>query len=102
MLFVEVVYWEVNWSYSSLLVVLAHQRPVRASMVDVDLRLNIEYARDASFLHGLRVLFKLRVRTDEYIGVAYFVEGEPADEVGISHFHVTVDDESLLDVAPDI
>lgn len=83
MLFVEIVYWEMNRCYSSPLVVLAHQWPVGASVVNVDLRLDVEDASDAGFHHGLGVRFNLWVWTEENACVANLIKGETPYKVGI-------------------
>lgn len=101
-LLVEVVDWEVHRCYATILVVLAHQRPVRSSMVDIDLGLHVEHSCDAGLHHSLGVLFDLGIGADEDVGVADLLEGETTDEVGVSHLDVTVHDVCLLHIAPNI
>jgi hypothetical protein len=83
-------------------VVLAHQWPIDASVIDVDLGLNIENACDASFHHGLCVLLLLWIRTNEYIGTANFIKSKSTDKICIGHFYMTIHDECILDVSPDV
>lgn len=102
MLLVEIMYWEMNGCYPSLLVVVAHQRPVGAAVVDVDLSLDVQDAGDAGFHHGLGVLFDLWVWTDENVGVTDLIEGETTYEISIRHLNMAIDNESLLDISPDV
>lgn len=92
--------WEVNGCYTPLLVVIAHQGPVSSSVVDVDLSLNVEYSGDAGFLHILSVLLNLRIRADKNVCAAYFFKGQSANEIGIYHFDMPINNECFLHVSP--
>ena len=71
-------------------------------MVDVGLGLHVEDAGDSSLFHGLCVFLGLRIWTDKDASVSNLVKSERANEVCIVHFNLTINNEHVVNVTPDV
>lgn len=102
MCLVEVMNRVVNGLDPPGLVVLAHLGPVDATVGDVDICLDVEDASDTCLLKSLAILLELRIRPNEYVGVADLFEGEATHKVCICLLNMAVYDECLVHVSPHV
>jgi hypothetical protein len=97
---VEIVYWIVDRSYASRLIIADHLVPVDSSVLKVNLGLHVEDCRDPPFSQCVCVFLDLRVRAYEYALISNLVEVEPSYEVGVLLLYMTIDDKDLVAIRP--
>jgi hypothetical protein len=69
-------------------------------MLDVDLRLNAQNARNISIAYSLNILFCLGVRTDKNPSVSDLIKGKPSNKIGIRFLDMSVDQKDKVRVSP--
>ena len=69
-------------------------------MCKIDLSLDIEHSSDSSISHCFDILFELWIGPNKHPCFRNLIEGESANEVGISFNNLSVDYENLLNIGP--
>lgn len=73
-LFIEIVNRKMHSCNTPFFISFLHLRPIHSSVTNIDVSLHVKYPGYASFLKFITIAFKLRILSQEYFGVAYFVE----------------------------
>lgn len=99
---VKVLNWKMDGVYTNLGVVFHHLILFDSPEAQVTMRLHVEDACYARLEECVDIVLRLRVWSQPYLRIAYFVEAHLANKVCISLFDVAVYDKAREDVSREV